>query len=364
MNDYDDLFKDNTIQSEPPTKKPDNNTDPKIIPEDGGRSNRLIIIVYIAVLLLVSLFSDIYARLTYPDHLELEANIELISAPSISVSEIDDPDYDYQVVFTGTLKNNNQISLPRIWVQYELLDAEGNNIYTYYVDRDNISQNGIASFSESVKLGSEPITYTVTYGFDFSAMFYIVLNFAQVMVASVLAIFVDKLNFRRDWKRVKNEGFTWFAGQIVVGFGLVYAAMIVSQMLLVYVFGIESTSQNEIMIASMFSDDPLSLFLLFLSLCIFAPLIEELVFRKVLYGYLERKLGYAVAIIGSGLIFGLMHVISYGDFIQAIPYVLMGSVFGYIYHRSNRSIYVTIGVHFINNLISYILYFIAVIQFM
>jgi membrane protease YdiL (CAAX protease family) len=51
-----------------------------------------------------------------------------------------------------------------------------------------------------------------------------------------------------------------------------------------------------------------------------------------------------------------MHVASYGDFLQAIPYVARGCVFGYIYWSSNKNIHVAMSVHFINNFISFAIY--------
>jgi hypothetical protein len=135
----------------------------------------------------------------------------------------------------------------------------------------------------------------------------------------------------------------------------------VAQLLLVYGFGVQAGSENEQMIGSMFSNDPIQLAMLFFLLCVFTPLVEELIFRKVLYRFVDRRFGPIAAIISSGLVFGLMHVISFGDFVQAIPYVMMGMVFGVIYHRARKNIIIPIGVHFINNLVSFLVYFMMVI---
>ena len=86
------------------------------------------------------------------------------------------------------------------------------------------------------------------------------------------------------------------------------------------------------------------------------PIVEELTFRKALYGFFYRRLGPVVAIIASSLVFGLLHVASYGDFIQAIVYVPMGAVLGIFYYLSKRNVHVTIGIHFINNFISFLIY--------
>ena len=49
-----------------------------------------------------------------------------------------------------------------------------------------------------------------------------------------------------------------------------------------------------------------------------APVVEELVFRKAIYGLFEKK-SIPLAIAISGLTFGYIHVLS-GDYIQIIIY--------------------------------------------
>lgn len=134
-------------------------------------------------------------------------------------------------------------------------------------------------------------------------------------------------------------------------------------MFMAYVLGVTASSENESAIAGMFIDDPLQLVMLFFLLCVFTPIVEEIVFRKIICGFFERKIGKIWAILLSGAIFGLMHVVAYGDFVQSIPYITMGAVFGYIYFRSEKNIYVTIGVHFLNNLISYLFYLLPLLGF-
>lgn len=81
------------------------------------------------------------------------------------------------------------------------------------------------------------------------------------------------------------------------------------------------------------------------SAVIFAPIIEELFFRKLLITRLERY-GEGPAILVSGLLFGIIH----GNLNQAFYAVLLGIVFGYIYIRT-RKIIVTIGLHMVINLL-------------
>lgn len=95
-----------------------------------------------------------------------------------------------------------------------------------------------------------------------------------------------------------------------------------------------------------------------ISSCILAPIVEELAYRKTIGNIFTNK---KLAIIMSGLIFGLAHVIgTYSrviDLLYIIPYGLFGSIFMYIYLES-KSIYTTMAIHFFHNTILLILYFI------
>ena len=93
------------------------------------------------------------------------------------------------------------------------------------------------------------------------------------------------------------------------------------------------------------TSDPNLLILGILNVCVFAPILEELLFR----GFLLRSLlpyGSAFAIISSAVLFGVMH----GNLMQAIPTTLLGLVLAYIRVRAN-SIIPTILIHSANNIL-------------
>ena len=76
---------------------------------------------------------------------------------------------------------------------------------------------------------------------------------------------------------------------------------------------------------------------------IIGPIIEELIFRKLLIDRLTPY-GEKVAIFFPALIFGLCH----GNFDQLFYAFLIGTVFSYIYIRTGKIIYSTILHMFIN----------------
>ena len=84
--------------------------------------------------------------------------------------------------------------------------------------------------------------------------------------------------------------------------------------------------------------------LLFVTIAIVAPLLEEILFRGLLQNALSKRLPVWAAIVLSALVFGAMHM----DFYAMPPLVVMGAIFGAIYHLTG-SLRVTILLHMINN---------------
>lgn len=82
---------------------------------------------------------------------------------------------------------------------------------------------------------------------------------------------------------------------------------------------------------------------------ILGPIEEEIVFRKTFRKIFNNKYIY---IILSGLIFGLMHVITNYtnafDLLYIISYSIPGFIFAYVYYKSDN-IFVSTSLHFIHN---------------
>lgn len=90
---------------------------------------------------------------------------------------------------------------------------------------------------------------------------------------------------------------------------------------------------------------------------LFAPIYEELVFRRGLFKFTDNKHLYAIT---TGVIFALIHITSSITspqdlimLIYLIPYSSVGIAFGYAYKKTNN-IFGTITVHSIHNAITLI----------
>ena len=88
----------------------------------------------------------------------------------------------------------------------------------------------------------------------------------------------------------------------------------------------------------------------FFSVCILAPIVEELFFRGVVERILLKlKTSPWVGIIASAMLFTMMHEFPY----QAISAFIGGVIYGWVYYKT-KSIYLTFSMHAVNNIIFFI----------
>ena len=82
-----------------------------------------------------------------------------------------------------------------------------------------------------------------------------------------------------------------------------------------------------------------------LSMALVAPLVEEMMFRGAIQGYLMRRCSNPwTAIVVSALVFGVIHM----NPVQVVYATLLGLVLGWIYYRT-RSLLPVIAGHVLNN---------------
>jgi membrane protease YdiL (CAAX protease family) len=92
------------------------------------------------------------------------------------------------------------------------------------------------------------------------------------------------------------------------------------------------------------AQDPKALLIGLALLAGLAPLVEELVFRGLLYGWLEGRWGSGIAFIGSSLAFAAAHV----ELAHVILVLPLGLVFGWLRWRSG-SLWPSLVAHMANN---------------
>lgn len=134
------------------------------------------------------------------------------------------------------------------------------------------------------------------------------------------------------------------AGKLLVAFIMAYAIMYCSNLagtVITFIISlIKGSSVDSVMQNIVLSAHPL-LIMLFTVIC--APVMEELIFRKLLIGRAIRY-GEGIAILLSGLMFGLFH----GNLAQFMYAFTLGLFLGFIYVRTGNIKY-TIILHMIIN---------------
>lgn len=149
-----------------------------------------------------------------------------------------------------------------------------------------------------------------------------------------------------------RQGQPWvLIGSGLGGYGVLICLLVVSNALLqgLMTLGALSTARTgEGLVASI--NDPLALGVLFLLICVVAPLVEETIFRGFVYGGLRRRLPLVPSVIGSAALFALLHA----NPEAMLPITLIGVVLAVLYERT-RSLWPCIICHALNNTLVFLL---------
>ncbi|MCW9134423.1 CPBP family intramembrane metalloprotease [Bacillus paramycoides] len=125
-------------------------------------------------------------------------------------------------------------------------------------------------------------------------------------------------------------------GWIFIGFFLALFSQSIAGMIEMRLLGITPGSENTARLMDIARTTPW--FLIVIS--IIGPILEEIVFRKILFGTLYKKFNFFIAAIISSLVFAAIHF----DFTHLLVYTSMGLVFAFLYVKTKRII-VPIAAH-------------------
>ena len=180
-----------------------------------------------------------------------------------------------------------------------------------------------------------------------------VTNLALYLTLFLIFIYMLRSYFKDQFKFTKDNLHDFIKISIlgvVTLFIAVFGASIIMELL-----GVTENSENQEVLNNLVTAAAFDKVALILFSVLLAPVVEELVFRRAVFGFLE-KINTPLAIIVSGLSFGLIHVLS-GDYLQLIVYGSLGLVLAYIYYYSKKNIFTVIVVHMVYNLIITIVMF-------
>ncbi|WP_042141883.1 CPBP family intramembrane glutamic endopeptidase [Paucisalibacillus sp. EB02] len=134
----------------------------------------------------------------------------------------------------------------------------------------------------------------------------------------------------------------------ILGVIMAYVAQAVAVTIETNIFGMEPGSENTQGIMNITRTIPLFAIIP----AIIAPILEEVIFRKIIFGSLYKRTNFFVAALLSAFIFGIIHE----GLEHILIYASMGFVFAFLYVKTKK-ILVPIIVHMALNSISVIVQF-------
>lgn len=166
-----------------------------------------------------------------------------------------------------------------------------------------------------------------------------------------IALLVILLLLRKDMTRNSLSAERMPIGQsllwAILGIFMAFAVQMAVGMIEQQLFGIKHASQNTKQITDISKSMPIFI----LVVAIIGPILEEIVFRKVLFGTLNKKFSFVTAALASALIFGLVHM----ELSFLLTYTAIGFLFAFLYWMTKR-IFVSIIAHVSMNTFVVVMY--------
>ena len=186
--------------------------------------------------------------------------------------------------------------------------------------------------------------------FDNIRSFYCSVQFLTYMPLVVLLGYCLRHDLVKDFKNfIKNfKSNLGIIGGAFIGM-LALSGLVMSIYEMIGVVG-ESANEN---IINLLLDSP-GKWLMIISVVVFAPILEELIFRKLFIDTCEIrfKLKPLFAIIISTVLFAFIHVSDLESLKFIFQYMALALPICMAYHYSNNNIYVVTIIHIINNFLS------------
>ncbi|GAA5418024.1 hypothetical protein Pryu01_03102 [Paraliobacillus ryukyuensis] len=116
----------------------------------------------------------------------------------------------------------------------------------------------------------------------------------------------------------------------IIGLMMAYAGQTIVSLFQIFVLGIEPGSENTQGIVQMARVAPIFIIVV----AIIGPILEEIVFRKIIFGEIYKRTNFFIAAMVSGLIFAIVHQ----DYQNTLVYLAIATVFAFVYVMSKRII--------------------------
>ncbi|WP_100489442.1 CPBP family intramembrane glutamic endopeptidase [Sporolactobacillus pectinivorans] len=156
------------------------------------------------------------------------------------------------------------------------------------------------------------------YGDIYTAVFFVTLLFVSLLL-------IPERNLRIEEKKAPlGMSVLWAVGGVFALFILQILATLIE----FSIFGQVSASTHTKQIETLTKYSPFFI----LTVSIIGPILEEIVFRKIFFGSLRKKIGFWLAAIISSLVFALMHQ----DIQHLLVYFMIGVFLCFTYQMTRR----------------------------
>lgn len=176
-------------------------------------------------------------------------------------------------------------------------------------------------------------------------------SFIASMILLVLALFLFKDHLIKEWHRFRAEtpNMLRFIGKLFGYYFLMLLLRIAGIWLLELFMDTSTLGQNQEILND--AAQSMNLIANVLLLTIYAPIVEELVFRQAIIGpwAKDNRLVMIASTLFSMFLFTYMHSFQWADFVLYLPITI---VLTQIYWEYDRNIVPSIIFHFLNNAIA------------
>lgn len=169
------------------------------------------------------------------------------------------------------------------------------------------------------------------------------ISFAVAFIVSFILISRNK----QFWEVFKGEKASIGAsiGWGIIGFFLVFLGQTIGAYIEL-ALGIDMGSENTEAIMGVTKVAPIMI----IATVFFGPILEELVFRRVIFGSIIQNYNFWIASIISAIVFAAIHM----DFTHILLYTICGMIFAFLYHKTKRLLTPIIAHILLNGFVTFI----------
>lgn len=150
------------------------------------------------------------------------------------------------------------------------------------------------------------------------------------LIATIVILWLLRPDMKESAMREDRSGVGGIIGWSIAGVFLALFAQAIAALIETKLLGIPAGSENTMALMEVVRASPLFILLP----VVFAPITEEIIFRKIIFGSIYKRTNFLVAVLISALIFGAFHF----DFSHMLVYFSMGVVFAFLYVKTKRII--------------------------